>query len=394
VSVTDVLLPAQMSFYPLVDLATGNVIAVETHPGPAGTTTPRSPRSLHDLDPLTGPQVRIDPAEDDVRRALRAARATAELGTQLPLQLVLRAETLAQGQVPLSALHQGLLDVGRRPQEVIVCMSGGFAPAQRTAVSAALHGLRHAGYLIGFAGLGTVHAPLDLLIDGTPYLVKLDPELARLAVSDPRKSTLVEALVGVAHRIGTHVLAPGVTTEDQLVHLRALGVRLVQGPLLAGSDWRPGMRVTVPALVEREQPSGGSHRNHDLGPRVSEFTMPAVTMELTATADQVLTVLNDEPGTTSVVLVDEQQRPRYTVDRTRFLLRISGAYGHALHAHKPAARLADAPRLVPKTVPAIAALRAAGKESERVYDDLVVIDEIGRCLGIVRVADLIRSLSP
>jgi Mg2+/Co2+ transporter CorB len=122
--------------------------------------------------------------------------------------------------------------------------------------------------------------------------------------------------------------------------------------------------------------------------------MPAVTMDLTATADQVLNALNDNPGATSVVLVDEQQRPRFTVDRTRFLLRISGAYGHALHAHKPASRLSDPPRLVPKTVPAIAALRAAGKESERVYDDLVVIDEIGRCLGIVRVGDLIRSLSP
>jgi CBS-domain-containing membrane protein len=32
--------------------------------------------------------------------------------------------------------------------------------------------------------------------------------------------------------------------------------------------------------------------------------------------------------------------------------------------------------------------------SERVYHDLVVIDEIGRRLGIVGVADLIRSLSP
>jgi Mg/Co/Ni transporter MgtE len=40
----------------------------------------------------------------------------------------------------------------------------------------------------------------------------------------------------------------------------------------------------------------------------------------------------------------------------------------------------------------IAALRAAGDSKERVYDDLVVIDEVGRCLGVVRVADLIRSL--
>jgi EAL domain-containing protein (putative c-di-GMP-specific phosphodiesterase class I) len=382
-----------VSFQPLVDLNTGNVIAVETHTGPAATTTPPHPGPRL-LDPATGPQARIDPADDDVQRALRAARATAELGTQLPLQLVLHTETVARGQAILTRLHQGLLDTGRRPQEVIVCMSGGFAPAQRPAVSAALHGLRRAGYLIGFAGFGTVHAPLDLLIDGMPYLVKLDPELARQAASDPRRSVLVEALVGVAHRLGTQVLAPGLVAEDQLVHLRALGVRLVQGPLLSGSDWRPGMRVTVPVPVERESGSSGSHRKHDLGPRVSEFTTPAVTMGLRATADDVLTVLNAEPGTTSVVLVDEQQRPRYTVDRTRFLLGISGPYGHALHAHKPAARLADAPRLVPKTVPAIAALRAAGKESDRVYDDLVVIDEIGRCLGIVRVSDLIRSLAP
>jgi EAL domain-containing protein (putative c-di-GMP-specific phosphodiesterase class I) len=394
VSVTNVLLPAQASFYPLVDLDTGNVIAVETHTGPAEATTFPDSRRLSELDlPLT-PPARVDPAEEDVRRALRAARVTAELGSQLPLQLIVRAETVAEGQIPLTTLHQGLLDIGRRPQEVIMCMTGGFAPAQRMGVSAALHGLRRAGYLIGFGGLGSSHAPLDLLVDDTPYLMKLDPDLARTAFSDPRKSALVEALVSIAHRVGTHVLAPGVATEDQLVHLRALGVRLVQGPLLSGEDWRPGMRVTVPVPVEREKPSNGSHRNNDLGPRVSEFTMPAVTMGMAATAEDVLTVLNDESGTTSVVLVDEQQRPHYTVDRTRFLLKISGAYGHALHAHKPAARLADAPRLVPRTVPAIAALRAAGKESERVYDDLVVIDEIGRCLGIVRVADLIRSLSP
>jgi hypothetical protein len=75
------------------------------------------------------------------------------------------------------------------------------------------------------------------------------------------------------------------------------------------------------------------------------------------------------------------------------LLQLSGAYGHALHARRPAARLADPPRPVPRTVPAIAALRAAGAEDERVYDDLVVVDEVGRCLGIVRVADLIRAMS-
>jgi hypothetical protein len=154
--------------------------------------------------------------------------------------------------------------------------------------------------------------------------------------------------------------------------------------LLASPEWRPGMPVTVHL---------GPRETDRLGPRVTEFMMPATVMPETVTADAVFSAFNGEPTTTSVVLVDAAQRPRYTIDRTRFLLKLAGAYGHALHAHKPAMRLADPPRPVPRTVPAIAALRAAGDDATRVYDDLVVVDEVGRCMGIARVGDLIRSLS-
>jgi EAL domain-containing protein (putative c-di-GMP-specific phosphodiesterase class I) len=375
VAVMDTLLPADLGggavFSPVIDLDSGTVVAVETHVGPGSAVS--------------------DFALEDVRRALQGARALAEhSSTLLPLQIMMRAESVALGRGLLNRLHQGLYDAGRKPHEVIVCVTGGFAPAQRPAVAAAVHDLRGAGYLVAFGGLGTTHAPLDMLVDGTPYLVKLDADLARNAVLDQRRSALVEALVTVAHRVGTHVLAPGVETEEQLTRLRGLGVRLVQGPLLTPPDWRPGRPVRVPVPVSSNEPATGTH---DLGPRVSEFTLPAVTLADTVTAGQVLDALTEEQGTTSIVLVDSQQRPRHTVNRARFLLAISGPYGHALHAHKPAANLADPPRLVPKTVPAVAALRAAGRDEERVYDDLVVTDEIGRCLGIVRVSDLIRNMS-
>jgi EAL domain-containing protein (putative c-di-GMP-specific phosphodiesterase class I) len=190
--------------------------------------------------------------------------------------------------------------------------------------------------------------------------------------------------VSLGRRNGGHVLAPGVVDDDQLTKLRRLGVRMVQGPLMAPHDWRPGMPVSVHI---------GARETDRLGPRVTEFMMPATVMPDTATADAVYSAFNAEPNTTSVVLVDPAQRPKYTVDRTRFLLKFAGAYGHALHAQKPANRLADTPRPVPRTVPAIAALRAAGDDATRVYDDLVVVDEVGRCMGIARVGDLIRSLS-
>ncbi|MBW8483297.1 EAL domain-containing protein [Actinomadura parmotrematis] len=366
-SALEVRLPARAAYRPVVDLGSGAVVAVEPQPEP---------------DALPGG----DPAARDVQRAIDAAHAGA--ATRLPLALGVRAETLAAGETALDALHRGLTGTGRRPRELLLCVGGGFAPAQRPAVSAGLRALRHAGYLVGIAGLGAAHAPLDLLVEGVPYLVRLDADLARRAVTDPGRTSLVTVLVDLAHRIGAHVLAPGLDHRDQVLRMRELGVRLVQGPALAPPEWQPGMPVSVPVA-----PPAPARADPGLGPRVAEYTLPAVTMPDTATADEVLEVLNAEAGTSSVVLVDGRQRPQATVDRTRFLLRLSGAYGHALHAHKPAARLADAPRPIPHTVPAIAALRAAGAEDDRVYDDLVVVDEVGRCLGIVRVADLIRGLA-
>ncbi|WP_243722511.1 EAL domain-containing protein [Actinomadura sp. 7K507] len=373
VEVPDALLPARAVFQPVVDLGSGTVVAVEAHAAPAAGSAP----------------MRFDPASEDVRRAVEAARAAAGLGTPLPLQIGLRAETLSGGDDLLAELHHGLCETGRRPQEIILCVAGGFPPALRPPVSTALARLRHTGYLVGLAGLGAAHAPLDLLADGASYLLKLDPELVRRSGSEPRRAALVAGLVELAHRLETHVLAPQMATREQVLHMRDAGVRLVQGPVLAPPGWRPGMPVTIP-VAAREEPA---RADAGLGPRVSEFTLPAVTMPHTATAGEVLDALNAEAGITSIVLVDERQRPRCAVDRTRFLLRLSGAYGHALHARRPAVRLADPPRPVPRTVPAVAALRAAGREDERVYDDLVVVDEVGRCLGIVRVADLIRGLS-
>ncbi|MFC4909266.1 EAL domain-containing protein [Actinomadura gamaensis] len=384
-SPSDVLIPARELFQPVIDLESGAVVAVEAHAPEAGTLPP---------DAVLSPVPTDDAVRADAARAAHAAEAGALLPTRLPLMVTVRAETVARGEPVLTELHRRLTATGRRPGEFIVTVAGGFPPFQRQAVAAALGALRGAGYLVGLGELGAAHAPLDLLAETVPYLVAVHPALARRAPSDARRTALVRALVELAHGLGTHLLAPGLSTEDQVLRQRELGVRLALGPAFAPPEWRPGMPVTVP--VTGRDGGGGPARPApvDLGPRVSEFTLPAVTLADTATADEVLTTLNAETGATSVVLVDARQRPVASVDRTRFLLKLSGAYGHALHAHKPATRLADPPRPVPRTVPAVAALRAAGQDAERVYDDLVVTDEVGRCLGIVRVADLIRGMAP
>jgi EAL domain-containing protein (putative c-di-GMP-specific phosphodiesterase class I) len=349
----------QIAFHPILDLETGTVVAVGA-PGPDNRVTGR---------------------ESDADRAILAAHATTRLETLLPLHVFLGARTLAD-DLEMDRLHQALTGMGRRPGGVIISVSGLFGGMPPAEAGARLGRLRAIGYLTALEQAADL--PARFVADVAPSVLTLDPELGRRAAGDARRTALVEALVALGRRTGGHVLAPGIVDDDQLVRLRGLGVRLAQGPLLAAPDWRPGMPVTVRL---------GPRETDRLGPRVTEFLLPATVMPDSASADAVFSAFNAEPTTTSVVLVDSAQRPRYTVDRTRFLLRLAGAYGHALHAHKPAARLADPPRPVPRTVPAIAALRAAGDDAERVYDDLVVVDEVGRCLGIARVGDLIRSLS-
>lgn len=353
--------PAHVTFHPIVDIDAGTVVAVA--PFVPGASLPAP--------------------EADVDRAVLAARSVSRHETFLPLQISLRMSALAHDP-SVERLHRTLTDLGRRPGGVIVSVSGGFGGMPLDEAAVQLGRLRAAGYLLALDRAADL--PTRFLAEVAPAVLTLDPEMTRRATADARRSGLVGALVALARRIGGHVFAPGVIADDQLTHLRGLGVRLVQGPLLATRGWQPGMPVNVPVGT------GGTGRDR-LGPRVTEFMMPATVMPDTATAEEVLTAFNAEPTTTSVVLVDQTQRPRYTIDRTRFLLRLAGAYGHALHAHKPAARLADPPRPVPRTVPAIAALRAAGDDKERVYDDLVVVDEVGHCLGVARVGDLLRSLS-
>ncbi|WP_459804665.1 EAL domain-containing protein [Herbidospora sp. RD11066] len=354
------------NFAPVVDLDTGGVIAIQVNPEtPAGERT-------------------------DVGGTVAGLRAAADADARLPLVLGIPIAAVSAGSAGLAPLHEAMRLAGRRPREIILAIEGDLDPAERSRMLAGVDGLRAAGYLIAFGGCGVRNIPLDVLADASPYVIVISPDIVERAPRDARRAAVAEALVTVAKGVAAHILAPGVQDETQLAAVRAWGVRLATGPLLAPGDWRPSDgRVHVPVPATETSPNLA----HLLGPRVQEFLMPAVTLPITATSEEVVQAFGTENSISSVILVDEYQRPQSMIDRSRFLLYMAGAYGHALHAKKPAHRIADSARLVPKTTPAIAAMSVAGQDAKRVYDDLVVVDEVGRCLGTVHVSDLIRHVA-
>jgi diguanylate cyclase (GGDEF)-like protein len=105
-------------------------------------------------------------------------------------------------------------------------------------------------------------------------------------------------------------------------------------------------------------------------------------------------VLAEENGPTGIVGVDAANRPLWSVDRTRFLVAVTGPYGHALHAKRPAERLADSPHTIRADAGALEFLElVTDADWGRTGDDVVVIDPAGKCLGVVLVTDVVRGVA-
>ncbi|MGW1287531.1 diguanylate cyclase domain-containing protein, partial [Streptomyces sp. NPDC002586] len=161
-----------------------------------------------------------------------------------------------------------------------------------------------------------------------------------------------------------------------------------QGELFAPPARIPAADVYVPP---RSPSTAAVPRS---GPSVREFVRPAAVLPVTASAGQVRALLTGSPDVSGVLLVDQTGRPVRSVHRSRFLLSMSARYGHALYADRPAFKLGDAPRTVGADATAWEVLDVVAIGGrDRTSDDVAVVDRHGRCVGVVRLADLVRALA-
>ncbi|MGW3669212.1 EAL domain-containing protein [Streptomyces sp. NPDC005141] len=355
----------RFAFQPVVNLTTGGVAALEM------LARPESGDILA--------QARRDP-ELDGRLAALAIRAAARKETLLPLHVNVFAGTLADlGR--LSALRNAVREAGRLPWEVTVDIGPPYTHVPQHALLEAVAAVREEGFRICADGIGDGDVPLRLLTDLAPELMKLDVSL----LSRP---AAVRAMRTLCEQLGALLSVEGVETELQCAAAVSAGAQLAQGELFAPPARLPSADVYVPAL----SPGGGTAPRS--GPSVQQFVRPAALLPTTASAGQVRSLLTGSPDVSGVLLVNPSGIPVRSVHRSRFLLSMSGRYGHALYADRPAARLGDPPRTVGVDATAWEVLDVvADGDRDRTSDDVAVVDRYGRCVGVVRLADLVRALS-
>ncbi|MEJ2858953.1 MULTISPECIES: GGDEF domain-containing protein [unclassified Saccharothrix] len=380
----------RFAFQPLFNLNTGGVVAVEALARPHDG-------SVQDLLRMAFRAGYL--AHTDVALACRAVRHAADHDFTLPLHVNLLAMTIADKPEHLVPLYAALRDTGRAPSNLVVEVGTPYTRAPRPRLVKALERLRADGFRIGLDGVGEGDSPLSLLAEVRPDVVKLDREVVQ-AIGDPTRFALVQGLQHLCEATESLVVAEGVETEEQLAALRKLGVRLAQGNLLAEAQRRPKVNATISAVLsELTDPEAAATTmtkplRRKTGPKVTDFLHPATTLPESATSEEVRDVLATQPTVSGVVLVDDDGRPCWTVDRNRFLLAVTGPFGHALHAKREAARLADKPRVIGAESSALEMLDiVANTGRERTNDDLVVVDDEDKCLGVVRVADVVRGVA-
>lgn len=118
---------------------------------------------------------------------------------------------------------------------------------------AALQGL---GVRIAIDDVGTGHSGLSYMLKLGVDIIKIDKMFVDAIGTDRNSTTIVETLVDLARNMRMDVVAEGVENFEQVMHLRALGVRSAQGyvfaPPLPGSSF-----LQLLEAIDPLQPAGG-----------------------------------------------------------------------------------------------------------------------------------------
>jgi len=89
------------------------------------------------------------------------------------------------------------------------------------------------GFTTALDDFGAGYAGLGLLAQFQPDLIKIDMELVRGVASSPARKAILRGIVSIATELDVTVLAEGIEAEPEMLVLRSLGIRLMQGYLFA-----------------------------------------------------------------------------------------------------------------------------------------------------------------
>lgn len=122
---------------------------------------------------------------------------------------------------------------------------------RRDGVARTMEALRERSIQVALDDFGTGFASLTHLLDFPVDIIKIDRSFIGGIEAGARSNVIVEALVGIANRLGVKIVAEGIETTEQLARLRAMGCVFGQGYLYSRAIPAAGIASFIEDLCQR-----------------------------------------------------------------------------------------------------------------------------------------------
>jgi EAL domain-containing protein (putative c-di-GMP-specific phosphodiesterase class I) len=246
----------EMALQPIVDLASGRVVGVES----LARFEDRRPPDQHFAEARTRAR----------RQALELAAVRAGLARirELPSDAYLTVNVSPD----VAATRELAVILADAPARRIILELTEHAPVtDYEALGTALAGFRARGLRVAIDDAGAGFASMRHVLALHPDVIKLDISIVRGIDADPQRREFVRALVQFARATGCTLVAEGIETREELAEVRRLGVGCGQGFWLgrpersAAGPWQ----LPLPPM---------KHARREPGGRVGPFARPAAVL--------------------------------------------------------------------------------------------------------------------
>jgi EAL domain-containing protein (putative c-di-GMP-specific phosphodiesterase class I) len=229
-----------MAFQPIVDVITGRVFAFEAlvrgtnGEGAAEVLARVTPENRYAFDQ----QCRV--------AAIKGAVAAGILGTKARLSINFLPNAVYSPAACIQLTLQTARATGFPTDRLIFEFTENEEMTDTDHVSNIIETYSKMGFATAIDDFGAGHAGLGLLARFQTDFMKLDMDLIRgIAPNSPRR-VIVEGIIRIAESLGITVIAEGIETITEYETLRSIGIRYIQGYLLARPGFKSLPEFTLP----------------------------------------------------------------------------------------------------------------------------------------------------
>ena len=257
--------------------------------------------------------------------------------------------------------------------------------------------VRAAGVAMALDDFGDGRSSLRLWSQIKPEFVKIDKYFTKSISQYADKLKTIQALQQIAAIFDTALIAEGIETEDDLRVLRDLGIQYGQGFFLGRPARLPHEQIDAPAMVAIRDHTVAVFPEPQRAPCAGTLSrlaiVPAPTVGLSTTNDQLARVLFNHPKLQAIAVLDGV-RPVAIINRSAFMNEYSKLYYREIWGHKSCMLHANLePRLIERNHSIDELVGILTSEDQRYLADGFIVTENGCYLGLGTGEQLVRSVT-